>query len=109
MNGDYRRVDEDALRSHTAAVLRGAGMTADGAAIAAGVLVASDARGIESHGVARLPQYVRLIDSGALDPAAGPSIERESATTGTTAWAMSPATTPCAWPSPRRATTTSAW
>ena len=81
MNGDYRRVDEDALRSHTAAVLRGAGMTADGAAIAAGVLVASDARGIESHGVARLPQYVRLIDSGALDPAAGPSIERESATT----------------------------
>ncbi len=81
MSGDYRRVDEGALRDYTAAVLRGAGMTADGAAIAASVLVASDARGIESHGVARLSQYVRLIDSGALDPAAGPVVERESATT----------------------------
>jgi len=81
MSGDYRRVDEGALRDYTAGVLRGAGMTAEGARTAATVLVSSDTRGIESHGVARLPQYVRLIDAGALDPAAGPTIERESATT----------------------------
>ena len=69
--------------------------------------MASDARGIESHGVARLPQYVKLIDAGVLDPAAatdGRARERhdgagERATTG---WATWRATSRCAWPSPRR-------
>ncbi len=81
MSDDYRRVDERALRGYTAAILRGAGMTTEGAGVAVAVLVASDARGIESHGVARLPQYVRLIDAGVLDAAATPAIEREGATT----------------------------
>ncbi len=80
-DSEYVRVDEHALRSYTAAILRGAGMTADGAQTAATVLVLSDVRGIESHGVARLPQYVKLIDAGVLDPAVAPAIERESATT----------------------------
>ncbi len=81
MNGEYARVDEGTLRGYTAAILRGAGMSADGAGVAATVLTTSDARGIESHGVARLPQYVKLIDAGVLDPAAAPTIERESAVT----------------------------
>lgn len=81
MSSDYARVAEGNLVEYTAAILRGAGMTAEGASTAAVVLVTSDARGIESHGVARLPQYVRLIDAGVLDPAAGPSIDRESAST----------------------------
>ena len=34
------------------------------------VLVASDLRGIASHGVARLPQYLKLVEAGVLDPAA---------------------------------------
>jgi len=81
MNNAYRRVDEGALRNYTAAILRGAGLSVEGARIAAVVLVTSDARGIESHGVARLPQYVTLIDAGVLDATAAPAIERESATT----------------------------
>ena len=81
MSSDYARVDESVLREYTAAILRGAGMTEEGARIAASVLVMSDARGIESHGVARLPQYVKLIDAGVLDPAAEPEVERESAST----------------------------
>lgn len=81
MASEYARVDEEALRAYSAAILRGAGMSAEGADTAATVLVTSDARGIESHGVARLPQYVKLIDAGALDPAGEPSVERESATT----------------------------
>ncbi len=81
MNDEYARVDERALRDYTAAILRGAGMTTDGAGVAAAILTTSDARGIESHGVARLPQYVKLIDAGVLDPAAAPTIERESAAT----------------------------
>ncbi len=81
MNDEYARVDEATLRGYTAAILRGAGMSADDAGVAAAVLTTSDARGIESHGVARLPQYVKLIDAGVLDPAAVPTIERESAVT----------------------------
>src|SRR2546421_11468665 len=81
MSSDYARVDESILCEYTAAILHGAGMTEEGARIAAAVLVMSDARGIESHGVARLPQYVNLIDAGVLDPAAVAQIERESAST----------------------------
>src|SRR3989440_2919109 len=81
MSSDYARVDESVLREYTAAILRGAGMTEEGARIAASVLVMSDARGIESHGVARLPQYLKLIDAGVLDAAAEPEVERESAST----------------------------
>ena len=81
MRSDYARVDESVLRDYTAAILRGARMSEEGARIAAAVLVMSDARGIESHGVARLPQYVNLIDAGVLDPAAVPEVERESAST----------------------------
>jgi L-2-hydroxycarboxylate dehydrogenase (NAD+) len=81
MSSDYVRVDESVLREYTAAILHGAGMTEEGARTAATVLVISDARGIESHGVARLPQYVKLIDAGVLDPAAEPEVERESAST----------------------------
>src|SRR5437763_3087855 len=81
MSSDYARVDESVLREYTAAILRSAGMTQEGAGIAASVRVMSDARGIESHGVARLPQYVKLSDAGALDPAAEPEVERESAST----------------------------
>src|SRR5437879_4174335 len=79
MAEDYARVDEGALRDYTAAILRAVGMGEEGARIAATVLVMSDARGIESHGVARLSQYVKLIDAGVLDPAAEPEVERESA------------------------------
>jgi LDH2 family malate/lactate/ureidoglycolate dehydrogenase len=81
MASEYARVDEGALREYTAAILRGAGMDEGGADTTATVLVSSDARGIESHGVARLPQYVKLIEVGVLDPVATPTVERESATT----------------------------
>jgi LDH2 family malate/lactate/ureidoglycolate dehydrogenase len=44
-------------------------------------LVASDLRGIESHGVARLEQYVAAIDAGVLDPRATPEIVQQGAVT----------------------------
>ena len=40
------------------------------------MLVAADLRGIASHGTARLPQYVRLIEAGVVEPAARPRRER---------------------------------
>ncbi len=80
MNGDVR-VDAERLRGYTAAILRAAGMDAEGADITARVLVAADMRGVESHGVARLPQYVKLIEAGAVDPTAKPVVERDRPTT----------------------------
>lgn len=65
-------VDPDALQAWTAAVVEAAGTPADIAADVAEVLVASDRRGIASHGTARLPQYLTLIEAGVMDPAARP-------------------------------------
>jgi len=46
------------------------------AADVAEVLVAADVRGIVSHGTARLEQYVKLVDTGVVDPAARPTLVR---------------------------------
>ncbi len=81
MDDLHRRIAMSALHKYTAGILHSAGMTADGAEVTATVLIMSDTRGIESHGVARLPQYVKLIDSGVVVPSAAPVVERESATT----------------------------
>src|SRR5690554_4058568 len=53
-------VSEDGLRAFTQQVFLAMGCPADDAALAADVLLAADLRGIDSHGVARLPGYVRL-------------------------------------------------
>lgn len=50
----------DRLSAFCQAVFRAMGCTAEHAALASKVLVAADARGIDSHGVARLSGYVRL-------------------------------------------------
>lgn len=67
-----RAVAADALTEWTSAVVQRAGTPADIARDVAIVLVASDRRAIASHGTARLPQYVSLIEAGAMDPAARP-------------------------------------
>ncbi|MDP9483109.1 MAG: Ldh family oxidoreductase [Chloroflexota bacterium] len=60
------------LRTWTAGLLGRIGTPPDIAADVAEVLVASDRRGIASHGTARLPNYVALVEAGVLDPAARP-------------------------------------
>ncbi len=69
VSAEYRPAEESALRTFCAAVLMKVGVAAEDAAIVADVLVASDLRGIESHGTARLESYyVARIRSGALVP-----------------------------------------
>ena len=60
------------LRTWTAGLLGAIGTPPDIAADVAEVLVASDRRGIASHGTARLPNYISLVEAGVLDPAARP-------------------------------------
>ena len=75
------RVQERELLAFTASVLRHAGLRDADAEVTAAVLVASDVRGISSHGVARLDYYVAMIEAGTIDPRAEPVVVRESATT----------------------------
>lgn len=69
------RLDPDALEQFTADVCRALGTPDDIAADVATVLVAADRRGIASHGTARLPSYVALVDAGVVDVAARPVID----------------------------------
>lgn len=69
----------DELMSWTASLVERLGTPADVAADVAEVLVASDRRGIASHGTARLPRYARLIEQGTMDAVARPELTRERA------------------------------
>ncbi|HEY6929864.1 MAG TPA: Ldh family oxidoreductase [Thermoanaerobaculia bacterium] len=61
-----------ALQAWTDALVRRVGTPADIAADVAEILLASDLRGIASHGTARLPQYLKLVAAGVMDPVARP-------------------------------------
>jgi L-2-hydroxycarboxylate dehydrogenase (NAD+) len=76
---DGRALDADALEAWTANVVTGLGTPEDIAADVAEILVASDRRGIASHGTARLPQYIALADSGVMDVVARPDVIRSRA------------------------------
>lgn len=68
-----------ALRTWTAAVLERFETPPDIAADVAEVMVSADRRAIASHGTARLPQYVALIEACLTDPAARPELVRSRA------------------------------
>jgi LDH2 family malate/lactate/ureidoglycolate dehydrogenase len=69
---DGLTIRADLLREWTAGLIEAIGTPSDIAADVAEVLVASDRRGIASHGTARLPNYVALVEAGVLDPAGRP-------------------------------------
>ena len=69
---DARALDAGELQRWTAAIVERLGTPPDIAADVAEVLLASDRRGIASHGTARLPQYAALVEAGVMDPAARP-------------------------------------
>ena len=56
-----------ALHRFTCDLFVAAGMSDAHAATVADVLVWADLRGVDSHGVSRIPMYVRLIDDGDLN------------------------------------------
>jgi L-2-hydroxycarboxylate dehydrogenase (NAD+) len=72
---DGLAVPADLLQAWTARLVETLGTPADIAADVADVLVASDKRGIASHGTARLPNYVALIEAGVMDPAGRPVVD----------------------------------
>lgn len=69
----------DALRRFATAVFVRAGMSDAHAGTVADVLVWANLRGVDSHGVARLPRYVEMIAAGDLNPRPAMATRAETA------------------------------
>ena len=68
MTSDKVAVNPDKLVDFSAAILRKAGLSEEDARIMADILVATELRGIDSHGVSHLMMYVRTIQAGRTNP-----------------------------------------
>jgi LDH2 family malate/lactate/ureidoglycolate dehydrogenase len=72
-------VSAQALHDFIAAVFRRAGMGEEHAAVVADALVWANLRGVDTHGVTRLPRYVELIETGDMNARAKPRVNKETA------------------------------
>lgn len=72
------QMDYGHLRNFAAEIMQAVGCDHRRAALVAEILVEADARGISSHGVARLRRYVNHIGQGLIDPAAEPALVQDS-------------------------------
>jgi LDH2 family malate/lactate/ureidoglycolate dehydrogenase len=75
------RISEGALRKFVGGIFSALGMTAEGAATVADVLVWANLRGVDSHGVTRVPRYAELFESGDAKARANVRVERTRAST----------------------------
>lgn len=76
-----RRIPASALEDWARTLLEGAGLEADAAQTVAASLVEASLRGVDSHGVARLPVYVERLRAGGLNRAPRPRVVREHGAT----------------------------
>jgi LDH2 family malate/lactate/ureidoglycolate dehydrogenase len=76
-------ISESALREFTENIFKAMGCSRNHAVLAADVLISSDLRGIDSHGVARLQGYVRLWEKKRINTKPDIKIVHQTATTAT--------------------------
>lgn len=69
------RISHEAARSFTTRLLQAHGASPADAATVADNLVSADLRGVDSHGINRLPSYIARVRQGVLDPRAQPTTE----------------------------------
>lgn len=74
--GSKALLDTDDLRAMVTGIFRARGVAEPDAAAVADTLVWANLRGIESHGVSRVPRYLELFDKGESVPDAVPTVER---------------------------------
>jgi len=79
----YHTFTESKLRDFTRSIFIEMGCSAEHADLATDVLIKSDLRGIDSHGVARLTGYVRLWEKGRINAKPDIKIVHETPTTAT--------------------------
>lgn len=78
---DEIRVGAETLREFAAQVFERAGMPPEDAATEAEVLVWANLRGVDSHGVLRIPSYIQSIEAGGMNCRPDVRIERETPAT----------------------------
>lgn len=81
METETRHIPVDIIQDFMMDVFRGVGVPEDDARICTDVLIASDLRGIESHGVGRLKYYYDRIKWGVQSPKTHLEIVKETETT----------------------------
>jgi hydroxycarboxylate dehydrogenase B len=83
-------LSKDVLERLTRAIFERAGAPAELADCVADVLVANNLAGHDSHGVLRIPEYIRSIQAGEIVPTARPAVISETDTTAlvTGNWAL---------------------
>ena len=74
-------VDPTDLTRFTTEIFECAGMPRDHAEIEADVLVWANLRGVDSHGVLRIPWYIKNVDDGVFNVSPNIEIEKETAAT----------------------------
>jgi LDH2 family malate/lactate/ureidoglycolate dehydrogenase len=78
---DESRVPAAELQEFTKGVFIAAGLPSEDAALEAEVLVWANLRGVDSHGVLRIPSYLDMIDRGDMNPRPQIRVEKETAAT----------------------------
>ena len=81
MSKDEIRVDREQLKTFTKKVFIGADLPPEDAQIVAEVLVWANLRGVDSHGVLRIPWYVEMVDEGQMNPRPNVQIVKETVAT----------------------------
>ena len=76
-----QRFSADDLRAFTAAIFRTSGVADKDARVVAHGLVDSNLRGVDTHGITRIPIYVERLNAGLVNAQARPRIVTESPTT----------------------------
>lgn len=79
--GDIVRFPLEQVQQFAASLLEASGIESTQANAAAQHLLLADLRGVESHGMARMPAYVTRLKAGLIDPHAEISVERELTST----------------------------
>lgn len=75
-NQQMQLVSASNARAYVEKVLIGNGVPEDNAAIVAKCLVEADLRGVDTHGMNRIPSYMARVREGVLDPRASPTLRQ---------------------------------
>jgi len=67
----------DALRGYAERLLAAGGFRAEDARKTAALLIWANLRGVDSHGVLRIPRYLEMLEAGLINPAATPQVLSE--------------------------------
>ena len=79
MSEDAVIVSAESLKHFAHEIFLRAGMSGEHAGVTAEVLVWADLRGVDSHGVTRIPRYVDLIEAGDMNPKPAITVGTETA------------------------------